>query len=261
MNRQCDVSWDAPDWPLPKGVQALVTTRCAGNSVKPYHFGNLATHVGDDRVNVGANRKSLEMQTGIQRWHWLNQTHSTRVIFCDSSQDGAEPLDADGSYACSPGQACVVLTADCLPILIAAQSGREVAALHAGWRGLCNGILANGIAQFAATPDQLSVYLGPAIGPSYFEVGEDVYEAFYQSLISLSSKNPDRHLAECFIASSKQKGKYFANLFNMASIHLTYLGVQSITSGRQCTYSDPKHFYSYRRDQITGRFASAIWIT
>lgn len=249
-----------PDWTCSANVSALVSTRRGGQSDGVYAQGNLAFHVGDDPEAVIKNRQLLAHSVGIEQWQWLNQVHSSAVVSATVESCATLPT-ADACYTRQPGVACAVLTADCLPVLLCSRRGDEVAAVHAGWRGLCAGVLNNTLERFTASPKDIFAYLGPAIGPQAFEVGEDVRDAFAHSLIAIdySSVRRQTALEACFLASSKQ-GKYWANLYAMASEHLLAAGVQCISGGDACTYGDAARFYSYRRDGCTGRFASAIWI-
>lgn len=230
-----------PVWDLPDGVKALITTSRGGCSVAPYQSNNLALHVGDQRTAVLQNRKQLlQTQAGIRAIQWLNQTHSSRV---EEACSGAVTLDADGSYCSEPGLACAVLTADCLPLLIAAKDGSKVAAVHAGWRGLAAGIISHALRYFDS---DVSVYLGPAIGPDQFEVGPEVRNAFAWASDA------------CFYAGRGDRLQ--ANIYQLAREQLQQSGVREISGGNFCTVSDTADFYSYRRQPVTGRQASLIWI-
>ena len=230
-----------PRWDLPQGVRALITTCDGGISEAPYQFNNLALHVGDQRSAVLQNRAQLlRRQSGIRAIQWLNQTHSDRVV---PAYSGSVVPDADGCFSSEPGLACAVLTADCLPVLIAAKDGSQVAAVHAGWRGLAAGIIAKAIRHFDS---DVSVFLGPAIGPEHFEVGPEVRQAF-----SWASD-------QCFRAGKGDR--LMANIYQLAREQLRTLGVADITGGEFCTVMDSDLFYSYRRQPVTGRMASLIWI-
>lgn len=237
-----------PNWPTPKNVKALTTTRENGVSAAPYDSFNLAVHVGDDPKNVRTNREKLINTLNLTSEPvWLNQTHSKKVIELNENC----LKDADGSYVNVkniPSPICAVLTADCLPILICNKQGTEIAALHAGWRGLFNGIIESGLSKFKSSPDDLFVWFGPAIGPNVFEVGEEVREQF----VTL-----DRTLAPAF---KPKKEKYLMNIYLIAKKKLNALGVNNIYGGDLCTYSDEKRFFSYRRNNPTGRMASLIWV-
>jgi len=239
-----------PNWPAPPTIHALTTTRRGGQSVGPYAEFNLAAHVGDNSDQVTQNRLILQQELGLSTApHWLNQTHSNTVLTL-----GPHPLDqpptADGSYTAVQNRICTVLTADCLPILLCNRQGTEVAAVHAGWRGCLGGILGNAVACFRSPPEDLLAWLGPAIGPEAYEVGQDLVDAFTQH---------NELMAKAFAPRPQQK--YLANLYLLATLELQSLGVQSIYGGEHCTYTENKTFFSYRREEgITGRIASLIWI-
>ncbi|CAI1906363.1 Laccase domain protein yfiH [Serratia quinivorans] len=236
-----------PDWPLPAGVKACSTTRHGGISLPPYDSLNLGTHVGDDARAVADNRQRLVEGAGLPQMPvWLDQIHGTRVV----RLDGQTPADlqADAVYSNVPGQVCAVMTADCLPVLFCSQAGDEVAAAHAGWRGLCNGVLEQTLAAFAAEPGCISAWLGPAIGPQQFEVGPEVRAAFIAV---------DDAAAAAF---TPQGDKFLADIYLLARQRLQRAGIHAIYGGDRCTVSEISHFFSYRRDGITGRLASLIWL-
>ncbi|CAI0973107.1 Laccase domain protein yfiH [Serratia proteamaculans] len=236
-----------PDWPLPAGVKACSTTRHGGVSLPPYDSLNLGTHVGDEERAVADNRQRLVAGASLPQMPvWLEQVHGTRVV----RLDGQTPTDlqADAVYSNVPGQVCAVMTADCLPVLFYSQAGDEVAAAHAGWRGLCNGVLEQTLAAFAAQPGSISAWLGPAIGPQQFEVGPEVRAAF----IAVD--------AVAAAAFTPQGDKFLADIYLLARQRLQRAGIHSIYGGDRCTVSEISHFFSYRRDGITGRLASLIWL-
>lgn len=235
---------------------ARVDTRLGGGSISPYDSNNLALHVGDNPETVRENRKglisSLPLTGGVQ---WLQQIHGVKVV--EASSDG-KARTADGCITGSVGLACAVMTADCLPLLICDRAGTRVAAIHAGWRGLADGIIANAVAQFEAPAKELLVYLGPAIGAKHFEVGVDVLEAFYESAGSSSHVCA---MTAAFTPSALKPMKYLADIYALARAALHQLGVTHIYGGDCCTYTDAQHFYSYRRDGNTGRMAALIWLS
>lgn len=240
-------SFILPDWPLPAGVKACSTTRHGGISLSPYHSLNLGTHVGDEAQAVARNRETLVAGAGLpQMPAWLEQVHGTRVV----RLEGETPADlrADAVYSNVPGQVCAVMTADCLPVLFCSQAGDEVAAAHAGWRGLCNGVLEQTLATFIAEPGSISAWLGPAIGPRQFEVGPEVRSAF----IAVDSA--------AVAAFTPLGDKFLADIYLLARQRLRCAGVDLIYGGDRCTVSENSHFFSYRRDGITGRMASLIWL-
>jgi len=239
--------WITPDWPAPDSVNALITTRSGGVSVGPYASMNPADHVSDDAQSVSRNREILRALLPHEP-HWLKQVHSTlvhRVL-----ADPAVVPEADASVSAINHQVCVVLTADCLPVLFCAEDGSEVGAAHAGWRGLAAGILEKTVQAMAHPGTQLLAYLGPAIGPQAFEVGPEVRAEFMQT---------DAQAAAAFqsVASSD---KYLADLYLLARQRLARVGVTRVYGGDFCTYSEPQRFFSYRREGETGRMASLIWI-
>jgi hypothetical protein len=236
-----------PDWPLPAGVKACSTTRHGGISLPPYDSLNLGTHVGDEAQAVAVNRQRLVEGADLPQMPvWLEQVHGTRVV----RLDGQTPADlqADAVYSNVPGQVCAVMTADCLPVLFCSQAGDEVAAAHAGWRGLCNGVLEQTLAAFTAEPGRISAWLGPAIGPQQFEVGPEVRAAFIAV---------DDAAAAAF---TPQGDKFLADIYLLARQRLQRAGIHAIYGGDRCTVSEISHFFSYRRDGITGRLASLIWL-
>jgi polyphenol oxidase len=240
-----------PEWPLPEGVRAVYSTRQGGHSLGVYAGANLGDHVGDNPTHVEQNREQLAAQCGVQCWPWLQQVHGTDIV--EVSTQTASRLVADGSITSDRGVACAVLTADCLPILMCSSDGAQVAAVHAGWRGLAAGIVEQGVARFRCNPDQITVYLGPAIGPNHFEVGEDVLQAFRLWGI-------DHPIwQQLFVPKPTRPKHYLANLFGLTRWRLRQLGIMNVFGGDLCTYSDPQRFYSYRRDGVTGRMVSAIW--
>lgn len=238
-----------PNWQAPDCVQALMTTRTKGVSSPPFDSLNLGDHVGDDPQVVAKNRALLTEQASLpQSPHYLTQTHSTRVIRLPYH---GENWEADAVYTNQPNQVCLVMTADCLPVLFTNSQGTEVAAAHAGWRGLCNGVLENTIAEFSSPPEQIYAWLGAAIGAEAFQVGQDVVDAFCQ-------QDPTAYLA--FKPDPNASGKFLANIYQLATQRLNRLGIQQISGGEHCTFSDPERFFSYRREGKTGRMASLIWI-
>ncbi len=239
-----------PDWPLPDGVHACFTGRRGGVSLPPYDSLNLGDHVGDAPEAVIANRTAVQRAlSGIDRIQWLTQVHGTVVLDADANH-GAEGTEseapvADASTSQQPGTACAVMTADCLPVLFCNSDGSRVAAAHAGWRGLADGILLETLKAFDDV-SQVSAYLCPAIGPKAFEVGPDVRDAFASA--------PE----ECF--KQGRGDRLFADLFGLARWQLEGAGVAQVYGGGVCTYEQSEDYFSYRRDGVTGRQVSLIWI-
>lgn len=236
--------WIVPDWPAPARVKACITTRAGGVSVAPFDSLNLGTHVGDDPVAVKKNRQRLLSQLGCKP-AWLQQVHGIDVV--EAAPDTL--AEADASWTATPGIACTVMTADCLPALFCDRNGTRVAAAHAGWRGLAAGVLEATLDALAVAPEDTLVWLGPAIGPQAFEVGAEVREAFV---------GQHAQAAQAF-GESLNPGRYMADIYELARIRLAARGVAAVYGGGFCTYSDPR-FYSYRRAARTGRFASLIWL-
>lgn len=236
-----------PDWPMPAGVKACSTTRHGGISAPPYDSLNLGTHVGDITVSVVANRQCLVELAGLPQMPvWLEQVHGIRVLHLEG--EAISDVQADAVYSRVAGQVCAVMTADCLPVLFCSLAGDEVAAAHAGWRGLCAGVLEQTLAQFNAAPSSIMAWLGPAIGPQQFEVGEDVKQAF---------SDIDAQSATAFTPSGS---KYLADIYSLARLRLQAVGIHAIYGGNHCTVSEKQQFFSYRRDGITGRMASLVWL-
>ncbi len=239
--------WIEPDWPAPRNVRALVTTRSGGRSVGPWASMNLAIHVGDDEEAVRDNRRRLRTRVPSEP-AWLDQVHGCAVV--DAARVGA-PVRADASFASRADVVCAVLTADCLPVLLCSRSGTTVAAVHAGWRGLAAGVIESTLAAMAEPPEGLMAWLGPAIGPDAFEVGAEVRECFCDL---------DARDARAFRAGMRP-GKWQADLYRLARGRLERSGVAAVHGGGLCTHSDGGRFYSYRRDGVTGRFASLVWLS
>ena len=233
-----------PDWPAPAGVRACVTTRAGGVSVAPFDSFNLGDHVGDDPVAVAHNRHRLTHIFDVQP-AWLSQVHGVVVAPATPGQIA----EADASWTATPGIACTVMTADCLPALFCDRAGTRVAAAHAGWRGLAAGVLEAAAQSLNVEPQDILVWLGPAIGPKAFEVGGEVRDVFIKDL-------PDA--AAAFVPSINE-GRYMADIYELARLRLARCGITAVYGGGFCTVTDPR-FFSYRRSSRTGRFASLVWI-
>lgn len=241
------LGWLVPEWPAPPWVRACSTTRLGGVSEGMYASLNLAEHVGDDPSHVVQNRRRL-----IQALHlpamplWLQQVHGMVVVNAAAAKPGYE---ADASYVNRQGIVCAVLTADCLPLLLCDDGGTRVAAVHAGWRGLLNGIIENTVCALRRPGSQLLAWLGPAIGPKAFEVGDEVRAAFI-------AEDP----AAAVAFSPSPAGRWLADIYCLARQRLARVHVAMIYGEHWCTVSDATRFYSYRRDGVTGRMASLIWL-
>ncbi|GAA3970914.1 peptidoglycan editing factor PgeF [Allohahella marinimesophila] len=242
----------AADWSAPHGVHAFTTWRAGGVSLPPYNSLNLGTHVGDDPEAVAENRRRLWSE--IQRQSptmidvtWLTQVHGTRV-----AEPGPDLAEADALFTRSKGRALAVMTADCLPVFLTAADGSEIAVAHAGWRGLADGVIEAAVERFANKPASILAHLGPAIGPTAFEVGEDVRAAFIA--------RDSRHAGAFQRAPKRDDRKYWCNIYLLASQILQSNGVTTVTGGKGCTYTQPDRYFSYRRNGPTGRMASIIWL-
>ncbi len=237
-----------PDWPAPADVHCLVTTRRGGVSTGAYSSLNLGTHVGDDPGAVASNRARVMAAINGQPV-WLNQVHGTQVVDAVGFMGIAQPPQADAAFTRVTGVACTVMTADCLPVLFCDAAGTVVAAAHAGWRGLLAGVLEETIAAMGVPGKKLMAWLGPAIGPQAFEVGNEVRSAFVDA---------DAEAQKAFAASGNEK--WLADIYLLARQRLERQGVSRIFGGGLCTVTDSERFFSYRRDGQTGRMASMIWL-
>ncbi len=244
-----------PHWPgLPSTVGALSTVRSGGVSLPPYDDGqgggglNLGVHVGDAPDAVKRNRALLRAKLPAEP-AWLTQVHGTTVVDAAAVQGAPE---ADASVSATPGAVCVIMTADCMPVLLADADGKVVGAAHAGWRGLASGVLAATVSAMRnAGAGRLMAWLGPGIGPQHFEVGAEVLSAFDWL---------GDEAAAAFVPMTDKPGKFLGNLPLLARLALARQGVSDVHGGDDCTVADAANFYSYRRDRVTGRMASLIWI-
>jgi polyphenol oxidase len=242
-----------PDWPAPPRVRAVFTLRMGGASVGAFASLNLGDHVGDDAHAVAENRRraATELELPAEPL-WLAQVHGTTVVEADGPALRALAAPApqgDAALTRRPGRVLAVLVADCLPVLLARRDGAAVAVAHAGWRGLSAGVLEATIAALDGAADDLLAWLGPAIGPAHYEVGEEVRTAFCQR---------DAQAAAAFAANAR--GRWQCDLHRLARQRLAALGLRSIHADRRCTYALPESFYSFRRDGVTGRMAALIWL-
>ena len=232
-----------PDWPVPPHVKSMMTTRTNGVSRAPWASFNLGDHVGDDAQHVAANRARLRQQLPSEPG-WLKQVHSVKVV-----ETGAGMPEADASFTRQTGTVSAVLTADCLPVLFCDRAGSVVAAAHAGWRGLADGVLEATVAAMQVPPGEILAWMGAAIGPQAFEVGDEVRQVFV-------AQHPDATAA--FIRHAP--GKWLADIYQLARIRLNRAGVQAVYGGGRCTFTETDSFFSYRRDGVTGRMASLVWL-
>jgi len=238
--------WIIPDWPAPAHVRAMVTTRAGGTSSGPYAGMNLGRRTADDPAAVEANHAQLNRLLP-EPPRWLAQVHGSSVVNADM-MTGNDAPEADASVARRPGTVCAILVADCLPVLFTDRAGSCIAAAHAGWRGLAGGILTSTIASMPAKPADLLAWIGPGIGPTAFEVGDDVLQAF-------CADAPERKAA----FKPLRAGKWLCDLPALARDALRRAGVTQVYGGDLCTYTDSERFYSHRRNPVTGRMAALIW--
>ncbi|EOW6517456.1 purine nucleoside phosphorylase YfiH [Cronobacter dublinensis] len=236
-----------PQWPLPPGVAACSSNRHGGVSLPPYDALNLGAHCGDNPEHVEENRRRFYQAANFPGAPvWLEQVHGKEVLHLTGGPYASKRADA--SYTRKRGTVCAVMTADCLPVLFCDTAGREVAAAHAGWRGLCEGVLEETVSCFEAAPATIQAWLGPAIGPQAFEVGPEVRDAFIAK---------DAAAAEAFRPHGE---KYLADIYLLARQRLASMGVTAVYGAERCTHSESHDFFSYRRDGTTGRMASFIWL-
>ncbi|AOJ64401.1 hypothetical protein WJ32_10300 [Burkholderia ubonensis] len=277
MTNLAPLTWQdcvQPDWQVSPRVRALVTTRNGGVSEGPYGRWqdgvsqpggmNLGLHTGDDPAHVAENRARLLALAGQPRAAWLDQVHGARIVRADeviaADSESAAPAQADASVTDRANAVCVVMVADCLPVLLCDAQGRAVGAAHAGWRGLAAGIVEQTAARVAAlaggATDGLQAFLGPAIGPDAFEVGADVRGAF----LDTAPQSEHDETGRAFVAIEGAPGKFLADLYALARLRLARAGVVHVSGGGACTVAERSRFYSYRRDRVTGRMAAAIWL-
>lgn len=257
-----------PQWAQPAGIMAGCTTRYGGVSQPPWQSLNLGDHCGDNAAHVAENRQRLAQTAGFPSEPvWLEQVHGNQVLQLDSTPPHSR--QADASWTDRSGVVCVVLTADCLPVLLCDRAGQQVAAVHAGWRGLCAGILERTVACFHGAPRHIMAWLGPAISAQAFEVGQDVRLAFMAH-----DQRAARAFRRCMNRDKDAADKYLADLYQLARWRLQDAGVTQIYGGDYCTYLQSDDFFSWRRDvsalhknavhkntgcKNTGRMASFIW--
>jgi YfiH family protein len=236
--------WIVPDWPAPPNVRAFTTTREGGASAGPWSGFNLGSRCGDDPAHVERNRSSLEDSLPAPVT-WLRQVHGTGVVRMNADMDAEPEAEADAAVAFEPGRVCAILTADCLPVFFCNRRGDRVGVAHAGWRGLADGVLQATVEALDEDPAELLAWLGPAIGPETYEVGEELVPAFAAEFPSGFTRRGDRYLLD---------------LYSLARLKLADAGLHKVGGGGFCTFSDSRRFFSYRRDGVTGRMASVIWM-
>jgi YfiH family protein len=245
MTKALAESFIKPDWPVPPNVQAIQTTRVGGVSATPYGSLNLGDHVNDHPHHVAHNRQLLNDIVPTEPV-WLKQVHGVRVI--DAALSSCIEA-ADASFTTGMHVVCVTITADCLPVLLCDTAGTAVATVHAGWRGLCAGVIEQTVHAMPVANSELMAWLGPAIGPSAFEVGSEVREQFVAQ---------DMQAEQAFKANGE---KWLGDLYHLAKLRLQSLGVMRVYGEVLCTYSNSEQFFSYRRDGDTGRMATMIWLS
>ena len=236
------------DWPAPPGVRALTTLRHGlGGSQSPFDTFNLGSRCGDEVMVVAENRRQLEAALALPSPpRWLRQVHGMAVAV----EPGDDEPEADAAVTATPGTVLAILTADCLPVVLAAKDGGEIAAAHAGWRGLCTGVLESTVGAMRTPPDQLVAWLGPAAGPQAYEIGTEVFEAFTAR---------DGRARMAFVPT--RPGHWRVDLYMLARQRLLDAGMTDVHGGGLCTISDPSRFFSHRRDGRSGRIATLAWIT
>lgn len=241
------------DWPAPDNIRMAATTRHGGVSLPPWDSANFGLRCGDNPADVQSNRECLQHGVGLAcQPQWLHQVHGSEVTVATGG--GAE-AEADAVISRTTGLAAAVLTADCLPVLFCDRAGTVVAAAHAGWRGLAGGVLRNTVAAMDVAAHQLLAWLGPAISQAHFEVGPQVQASFIEQAVDDSHR---RQISRCFIAGKADRQQ--ADLYALARAELEALGVTAVFGGGYCTYRQQDLFYSYRRDGVTGRMASLVWM-
>jgi YfiH family protein len=240
-----------PRWDVPPSVRAAFSLRAGGVSSGRYAALNLGSHVGDQSAAVAENRRRLRQALALaQEPLWLSQQHGTAVVDADriALEDGRAPL-ADAAFTRQPGRVLAVLVADCIPVLLADAAGRAVAVAHAGWRGLCAGVIEAALGALAIDPMHVRAWIGPGITRAHFEVGEEVRAAFCAA---------DGRAESAFERNAR--GRWQCDLFGLVEQRLLRAGVTRIAGERRCTYAEPASFYSFRRDGVTGRMAALVWI-
>lgn len=250
--------WIKPDWPAPANVEAWVTTREAGLSAAPWNSFNLGAHVGDLPAHVRSNRRLLKQQLpDVLRLQWLDQVHGTRVARVSRGSSRLKRKTADAAVVSDTATAAIVMTADCLPVFFCDIDGTVAAVAHAGWRGLLEGVLENCVRAMEVAPSQLMAWMGPAIAPCHFQVGDEVRAAFVNSPSAVETRDST---ASAFTPCPDQPGKWMMDIYAIASLRLKAAGVTQVFGGGLCTVCDSKRFFSYRRDGVTGRMASLIYL-
>ena len=250
-NKPNELAWVAADWPVPSHIHAGSTLRSGGVSKPPYDQLNLGLHVNDEQGCVLTNRERLAKELKLPAEPvWLNQEHGNNIIRLDSQEDSETTINtADGSYATETNQVCVVMTADCLPLLLCDTDGTQIAAIHIGWRGFSKNIVSVALEKFTCPHDKIIAWLGPCISADHYEIDATIYNATRKIFAGAE---------ECFIETNE--GHWLMDLKQLVYKQLITLEVRHIYTSPYCTYSDQTRFFSHRRDGITGRMASLIWM-
>jgi hypothetical protein len=254
--------WIKPDWPAHVNVEAWATTRVGGVSAAPWDSLNLGAHVGDSAQHVRKNRRLLQHQLpdGL-RLQWLNQVHGTQVAIIRHDSSAFKPKTADAAALINPGTAAIVMTADCLPVLFCDVDGTVAAAAHAGWRGLLDGVLENTVSALKVPASELMAWMGPAIAPCHFQIGDEVRTAFLANpTIATASTASSVLLDSAFVPCANEPGKWMMDIYAVARLRLQLAGISRVYGGGICTVCDKNRFFSYRRDGVTGRMASLIYL-
>ncbi len=248
-----------PDWPAPECVTAFVTCRAGGYSQGPFSSFNVGLHVGDDPLVVRRNRGKLKQLLPAQaRLQWLNQVHGTRVIEVLPRTTSLRRKTGDAAVVHDKEFGAVVMTADCLPVFFTDSQGSVAAVAHAGWRGLLDGVLEQTILSMRVVPDQLMAWMGPAIAPCHFEVGAEVKEAFVSHPVW--GERIISGIESAFSVSTTHSHRFMMDIYKVAHIRMLHAGIQNIYGGEFCTVCDSSRFFSYRREKLTGRMASLIYL-
>ena len=244
------------NWNAPKHILAVQSLRSGGFSCGAYESLNLGMHVGDDALTVEKNRKLLTRELALPRQPaWLNQVHGNNVVVAENlvNGDSSAPINADAIISRKPGYPCCVMTADCLPILLCNSAGTEVAAVHAGWRGLLNNVIGETVQKMQSSPESLMAWIGVGISAKNFEVGPEVKDQLLQQIPQI--RDEEKNIFTPFTGP-----KFLLDMKKIAEIQLNTAGIQTVTTHSACTFSHAKNWFSYRRDQTTGRHATIISI-
>jgi hypothetical protein len=250
-------AWLEPDWPAPHGVRAAFPLRAGGVSASPWEHLNVGVHVGDDPAAVVENRRRLRAALALPAEPlWLDQVHGCDVVDADATDPAARPR-GDAVVTSRPGVVCAIQVADCLPVLFASREGRHLGAAHAGWRGLAGGVLEATVRAMPVPAGEVIAWLGPAIGPASFEVGDEVRDAF----CAQPQHEPQRHAGDPATAFERNgRGRWQCDLYALARQRLAAAGIHSVWGGGADTFADPQRYFSHRRSAPTGRHVALLWL-